>query len=114
MELSKDAIRLLRWLKRHDQWRCIETLKKQYKNYEYRSFSALKEAGFIDCEVFDYDQPGIDEYGNEFFLESYRISDAGKAYLEGIPAKALPELREWIAIAISITALIVSIIALAS
>ena len=75
MELSKNAIRLLRWLRRHDQWRCIEVLEEQYKHYDYRSFSALKKAGFVDTEVFDYDQPGIDEYGNEFFIESYRISD---------------------------------------
>ena len=114
MNLSKDAIRLLHWMCCHDQWLYIESLKSGYKRYNYRSFSALKDAKLVDATVLDqdYELPEYDEDGTEYFRESYRISDAGKAYLENLSAKKWPELREWTAIAISAVALAVSIIAL--
>ena len=114
MELSKDAVRILRWLCQHDQWHHIEEIEKNYKHYEYRAFSVLKEKGFVETVVFDYDykNPEFDEYGNEYYRESYRVSDAGKAYIEGIASKRLPEVREWIAICTSVIALVISVIAL--
>lgn len=116
MNLSNDAIQLLRWLRRHDQWCYIEVLQNNYKRYEYRSFAALKDAGFVETTVFefDYENPEYDEDGIEYFRVSYRISDAGKAYLEELPNRWLPELREWVAVGISLIALILSIIAIVS
>ena len=116
MELSRDSVRLLRWMFRHDQLDYIETLQEKYKKYEYRSFAALKEAGFIEVSVsdFEYEHPEYDEDGNEWYREQYRISDKGKAYLENLPRQWLPEFREWIAIGISIAAFVISVIALAA
>ena len=116
MELSKDSIRLLRLMHRHDQWFYIETLQDRYKHYEYRAFAALKEAGLVDDVVFDYEyeNPEYDADGNAYYREQYRISDKGKAYLESLPRQWLPEFREWIAIGISFIALILSIIAILS
>lgn len=112
MNLSKDSIRLLKWLRRNDQWKYLSAIEKAYKNFDYRSFSAIKAEGFIDHCVFEDEIPECDEYGQTYYPEHYRISDAGKAYLEGYATRWIPELREWIAIGISIVALAVSIIAL--
>ncbi len=114
MELSKDSVRLLRWMRCHDKWMYIETLQKRCSYYEYRSFAALKDASFVDAVVFDYEyeNPEYDEDGTEWYRESYRISDKGKAYLENLSTRWLPEFREWIAIGISVAAFILSVIAL--
>lgn len=113
MKLSKDAIKMLRWMRHQDCWAYIEDLQ-EYKNYEYRTFAALKGADLVDATVFehDYENPEYDELGNECYRESYRINDKGKAYLEDLPKHWLPEFREWIAVGISLIALIISIIAL--
>ena len=116
MELSKDAIQLLRWLYRHDQWCYIEVLQSRYKHYAYRSFEALKSSGLIEITVLDrdFESPEYGADGVEYFRESYRISDAGKAYLENMSKHWLPELREWVTVGISLVALILSIIAIIS
>ena len=113
MNLSKDAIKLLRWLNQNDDWRYRIEIEKSYKKFDYRSFNALKAARFIDACVFEDEIAEYDEYGEHYYPEHYRISDTGKAYLEGRVSKLLPELREWIAIGISVVALAVSVIALA-
>ena len=105
---------MLRWMYRHNQWEYIEGLQAGYKNYDYLTFSALKEANYIDSTLLDrdLDTPEYGEDGNEYFHESYRISDAGKAFIENRVKRSSPELRAWIALGISATALIVSIISL--
>ena len=112
MDLSKDSIKLLRWLRRNDTWKYVDEIEKQYKKFDYRSFKALLDAGFLDHCVFECEIPEYDEYGQTFYPEHYRISDSGKAFLEGLATRWIPELREWIAIGISVLALVVSIIAL--
>lgn len=114
MDLSRDAIRILRWMAKNDQWRYIEKAEKMCKRFDYRSFAALRDKGLVDIAVFaeDYENPEYDEYGNDCYPESCRISDAGKAYLEGLSSKRWPEIREWITICISVVALVVSFIAL--
>lgn len=112
MTLSKDSIRLLKWLRRNDDWKYQSEIEKQYKRYDYRSFRALNELKLIDHCVFEDEIPEYDEYRQVYYPEHYRISDAGKAHLEGLPTRWIPELREWIAIGISVVALLVSIIAL--
>lgn len=112
MELSKDSVRLLKWLRQNDDWKYQSEIENQYKRYDYRSFHALKELKLIDHCVFEDEIPEYDEYNRHYYPEHYRISDSGKAYLDGRASRWLPELREWIAIGISIVALVVSIIAL--
>lgn len=116
MNLSNDAVRLLRWLYKHDIWHHLDNLERNCKDFEYRALEALKDSGLVDTEVLDldYENPVYEKDGNEYFLESYRISDAGKAYLESLPKGWLPEFREWIALGISLLALLISIIALVS
>lgn len=112
MGLSKNAIKLLSWMNRNDKWKYYSELEKGFKKFEHRSFHALQSAKYIDECVFEMEIPEYDEYGHQYYPSHYRISDAGKAYLEGRFARWLPEFREWIAIGISIIALIVSVIAL--
>ena len=112
MRLSKDTVKMLRWLNQNDEWKYFEEIEKKYKKFDSRSFNALKTAKLIDELVFDDEIPDYDEYGQLYYPSHYRISERGKAYLEGRAAGFLPELREWITVGISIIALIVSIIAL--
>lgn len=114
MELSKDAVKLLRWMRNHDQWLYFDTIEKDCHCFDIRSFSALKDAALIDCTVSDYDyaNPVEEELFGEVFLEQFRISDKGKSYLENLLPGKMPELLEWITVAISIAALVISIIAL--
>ena len=114
MELSREAIRLLRWMRRNDEWKYRSELEKKCKYFTYRSFNALRAKQLIDNCVFEDEVPDCDEYGSTVYPEHYRINDAGYAYLETISVNWIPELREWIAICISVIALIVSIIALIS
>ncbi len=114
MILSREAVRLLRWMRRNDEWKYRDELEKKCKYFSYRSFTALRTKKLIDACVFEDEVPDCDEYGGTFYPEHYRINDAGHAYLETVSVNWIPELREWIAIGISVIALIVSIIALIS
>lgn len=114
MKISRSAIRLLRWMRKDDQWRYYSELERECKHFTYRSFNALKNHGFIDSCVFEDDILDYDDRLEAFYHWHYRISDQGEAYLETIVIDWIPELREWIAIGISIIALIVSIIAIIS
>lgn len=71
MRLSKNAIKLLRWLNRHDDWKYYEEIEKEFKNFDYRSFNALKTAKLIDTLIFEDEVPEYDPYGN---LDAIRIS----------------------------------------
>ena len=112
MNLSKDSIRLLRWMNQHDDWKYVEEIEKGHKKFNHRSFQALQSSKLIDHCVFEDEIPEMNEYGEFYYPKHYRISDAGKAYLEGRVFTWLPELRGWVAIVISIFALLVSIISL--
>lgn len=112
MKLSKDTIKLLKWLKKNDIWKYYREIEKGYKQFDYRSFNTLKSAGYVDSCVFEDEVPDYDEYGRMYLPEHYRISDSGKAYLDGRFFTWLPELRGWVAILISVLALLVSIMSL--
>lgn len=112
MNLSKDAIKLLRWLGQNDDWMYYSEIEKKYKKFDHRSFSALKTTKLIEGCVFEDEIPECDAYGNMEYPLHYRISDTGKAYIEGRVTEFIPELREWLAIGISLVALVVSVISL--
>lgn len=88
--LSKDAIKLLKWFKRRDRWMSPDEIKMDCRIFNDRSFKALISEKMIENQ--------FTESGNHW--AKYRISDSGKAYLEGLRAKRLPELREWLNVAI--------------
>lgn len=84
--LSNDAIKLLRWLNRHDQWMAPEKIKADCKKYNERAFRALLSHKMIDSRI---------ALEGESWAE-YRISDSGKTHLEGLSANKVSELREWV------------------
>lgn len=114
MNLSSDSVKLLRWMNQHDKWMYLREIEQGYRNYSFRSFHALQAAKLVDSTLFEDEVPVFDEYGNLEYDYHFRIADTGKAYLEGLKTVWLPELREWIAVAISVVALVVSVIALIS
>lgn len=114
MELSKGSIKLLRWLNKNDLWMYEYDIRTGYKKFDFRSFQTLKANKLVDACVYEEEVPEYDEYGNTVYPQHFRISDAGKAYLEDLPRRRMPEYREWIAVGISFVALILSIIAITS
>lgn len=90
--LSKDAIKLLKWLEKHDRWMTPDKIKKDCRIFNERSFKALKAQKMIDIQM---------SMDDDNWAE-YRINDSGKAYLDGLRAKRLPELREWISVVIGV------------
>lgn len=114
VELSKSSIKLLRWLNKNDLWMYEHDIETQYRKFDYRSFNTLKINKFVDSCVYEEEVPEYDDYGNTVFPQHFRISDNGKAYLESLPKRWLPEFRQWIAVGISLVALVLSIIAIVS
>ena len=114
MELSKSSIKLLRWLNKNDLWMYEHDIQARYKRFDFRSFQTLKINKLVEACVYEEEVPEYDEYGNTVFPQHFRISDTGKAYLESLPRRWVPEFREWIAVGISFIALVLSIIAIIS
>ena len=112
MELSKGSIKLLRWLNKNDLWMYEHDIETRYRKFDCRFFNTLKINNLVDACVYEEEIPEYDECGNTVFPQHFRISDAGKAYLEGLPRQWLPEFRQWIAVGISLVALALSIIAI--
>ena len=72
----------------------------------------MESAGLIaQCESYDV-IPDYDIYGNDYTQYEYQITDAGKALLETRVFAWLPELNDWLSLAVSAVSLVLSIIAL--
>lgn len=106
--LSKKAVKILRFMKRSGGWHYQNQIEKSISGFDYLSFRALVDNGYLAHGVDPNETPDCDEYGQTYYPEQYRISDKGLAYLEGLSQRKWVDLRSWLAIAISIVALIVS------
>lgn len=84
--LSNDAVKLLKWLETHDHWMTPNEIEKDCKTFDVRDLKTLKDKKMVDAQL------NMDDGG----WVKYRISNSGKAYLEGLRAQRLPELREWL------------------
>ena len=84
--LSNDAVKLLKWLEKHDQWMVPDEIGKGYETFNARDLKALKNNKMVDAQLNADDCSWV----------KYRISDQGKAYLESLRAQRAPEMREWI------------------
>lgn len=112
--LSKDAITLLRWFSKNDDWWFQSDLERQNSFFDYRLLNALVKNQLIDHGVTEESHacPEYDENWNVVFPEQYRINDRGRAYLESLSTNRWKEFRAWGTLTIAAAALIVSIIAL--
>lgn len=84
--LSNDAVKLLKWFEKHDEWITKTEIQRKCNVFDDRSFKALLTKDMIKSRLVDIDGEWAE----------YRIDDPGKSYLDGIRAKRLPELREWV------------------
>ena len=100
--LSNDAVKLLKWLEKHDQWMTPDEIGRDCKTFDPRELKALKDDKMVDTQL------NLD--GGSW--SQYRISDAGKAYLEGARYARAADVREWLSFGLSIAAIVISIIAL--
>ena len=100
--LSNDAYKLLKWLEKHDRWMTQEEIEKECKCFNKRSLKAIITEILAETRLAE---------DGENWVE-YRISDTGKAYLEGARDTRLADIREWMSFGLSVAAIVISIIAL--
>lgn len=84
--LSNDAVKLLKWMENHDKWMTPGKIKDNCKAFDDGAFKSLIAGKMVNAR--------LTENGDSWV--EYRISDYGKAYLEDLRAKRLPEVRDWI------------------
>lgn len=98
--LSKNAVKLLQWLSKKDQWMTASKISKECKHFNDRAFNAIAEAKYIEKKLDCDDGQWV----------QYRISDPGKAYLEGAKLARNSRTREWLALIFSGIAIVISIV----
>lgn len=106
--ISNRSIKLLKYMKWKDDWCCYDCAAKNAPGFDHRSFHALVSNGYIDTREDPDRIPELDEFGHVYYETQYRISDRGLAYLEGVSRSRLADTRSWLAIALSVLALLVS------
>lgn len=98
--LSNDAFKLLKWLEKSDKWMTKEEIAKGHKSFDDRSFRAITQAGYVESRLSESEESWAE----------HRISDAGKAYLEGARYAKTQRHQEWISLLFSAIALVISVI----
>ena len=99
--LSSDTVKLLRWFSRHDKWMTSKTIEKDCKHFSSRSFRVLVKEKYLESRLSDIDGQWAE----------YRISDMGKACVEGARYARTADVREWMSFGLSAAAIVISIIA---
>lgn len=109
MKLSRKAIRILKWMNRNDDWRFERKIEESCKDYDFRAFAALVDAGYVMGK--DFTSESYTECdGTVCTPLEYRITDAGMAFLDGRVAAWLPEIDGWVVVASSVVSTIATII----
>lgn len=108
--LSRQALQLLKWMQKHDEWLYEWQIERSYPPYDYRLLRGLVENGLVDHDVPEDAVPTVDEYQQEVYLEHYRINDAGRAHLESRIGHTWREIRAWVTLAVAAAAFVVSVI----
>lgn len=107
--LNRDSVKILEHLKNNDDWFYLNQLTKAIPGFDDRAFADLKDGKYVDCFVDPSEVPITSDWGEEPYPEQFRISGKGLAYLEGARYSRLAEFRSWLAVVISVLALLVSI-----
>ena len=98
--LSKQSRKLLKWFATQDKWMNKSEIAQNCKRCDDRSLRTLTTEKYLE--------KNLDMDGDQW--ARYRISDAGKAYLEGAKLAKQSNLREWLALFLSVIAIIISIV----
>ena len=109
--LSKESVKLLKWMKKNDEWLYDKAIEDRCPYYEYLAFKALIDGNYIATCINEFDVPEHDEYGSEYYPKQFRIGNDGKAYLE---SRVTDIIDKWITRMISVVAIVISLIALLS
>lgn len=107
--LNRNSVKILEYLKDNDDWYYLPQLEEAIQGFDNRFFADLKNGNYVDRFTDPNEGPTTDDWGGEVYPEQFRISGKGLAYLEGAQYSRLVELRSWLAVAISVLALLVSI-----
>lgn len=99
--ISNDAFKLLKWLKENDEWMDKKKIERECKHFSNRSFKAITEEKLAETRL---------SSGSSW--TEHRISDQGKAYLEGAKYARKTNIREWLLFCMSAASIVISIIAL--
>ena len=110
--LSACSVKILRHMNRFPDWEYQRKLEQEIPNLDSYSLSVLVHGRYVDMVVFDDEVPDYDGDGQTTYPAQYRISDAGRAYLEGVSSRKLADFRSWVAIAIALLAMLISAVAL--
>ena len=110
--LSRQSIKLLKWLNEKDEWMFEFQLEKSFPSYDDRLLKALVRDNFVDHGVPADPCPEYDEYNNVYYPEEYRINDRGRAYLELMVKNRWKELRAWVTLAIACASFVLAVISL--
>ena len=100
--ISNDAYKLLKWMKEQDSWMTPSEISRNYKDFDERSLKAIADAKYLQKQLSDDASCWI----------KYRISDPGKAYLEGARYARQTNIREWLLFCMSAASIVISIVAL--
>ena len=100
--LSKNAVKLLKWMNKHDKWIGEPKISAELKHYNRRSLKALVGKEYLNKQYVESDSHWVE----------YRINDSGIAYLEGAKHARMTNVREWLSFGLSVSAIVISIIAL--
>lgn len=100
--LSKNALKMLKWIAKQNCWMNASQIKVQYKNFDERTLKAIADKKYVERQM--------DTEGSSWI--AYRISDAGKAYIQGAKYARQANIREWMSFVLSLSAIVISIIAL--
>lgn len=115
MMLSTKATRYLRFLSKTKDYRSYVQMEQDYKGFDEQQFWAIYNAGFFEFKE-PYALPQNQTDRKRYLIGSveFRINDAGFAYLESVAGQLWTDVRAWIAIALSVISLILSIISIIS
>ncbi|WP_294856419.1 hypothetical protein [Oscillibacter sp.] len=107
--LSKSSVKLLKWMNANDEWMYYRKIEKCCPVFEYRAFNALETNKYTDTHIDEFEVPEVDEQCLEVtWPVQYRISSAGKAYLEFRASDRWKEFRNWISLLIAVAAFVKS------
>lgn len=109
MILNKGAVEILRKMYSNGSYMSYKELE-EIKNFDQRDFRIIFQAGFLDVHLDGKELAAMTE--KQIFDSKYLINSAGIAYLESLEKRTWEEIRAWIAIALSFSALLLSIISI--
>lgn len=110
-QISKEAVRLLRWMRKHsDSYLFFFELERRYGHeIDHELIRHLSDdVKYLTKDIDEDDLSRDNDMDDHVAITRYRISDAGRAYLQSLQTVALSEVRNWASLVIALLAFIKS------